>query len=299
MTVLVVTGGSGKGAADTAQRDKARAQELARHLDDLVVLEADEAWWAPLEARQTEISWRRDRSDPMFDLRRPGTVVLLLDADLDQVKVLHPLARKIGVPLLWWHEDPPSDVVVQEVRQSIAGMLTTGTDRPAVPGWLWSVGAGIDLHGVAAIETFPARPPLRLLAWLPTGTPDLDGVLRALAFAAGPQRQRAPHHRARRPRFDPWSTSSDRSRDPEPGAHPLRQRRARGRPREPRRHARGDARTGRRRRSGRHVRPRAAPGDGSRAPGALVVGSSSPSSSGRHRCPCGSPPATSADWPRR
>ncbi len=121
----------------------------------------------------------------MFDVRRPGTVVLLLDADLDQVKVLHPLARKIGVPLLWWHEDPPSDVVVQEVRQSIAGVLTTGTDRPAVPGWLWSVGAGIDLHGVAAIETLPARPPLRLLAWLPTGTPDLDGVLRALAFARG------------------------------------------------------------------------------------------------------------------
>jgi hypothetical protein len=182
MTVLVVTGRAGKSAADTARRDAARAQELAQHIDDLVVLDADETGLTPVGARDGEVSWRRDQLAYHLDVRRPGSVVLLLDVDLDQVKLLHPLARKLDVPLLWWHEDPLSDPVVGAVRQSIAGLLTMWDGRARIPGWLWSVGAGIDLQVVQAIESFPARPPLRLLAWV-TGSPDLSGTLRALAFA--------------------------------------------------------------------------------------------------------------------
>jgi hypothetical protein len=199
MTLLLITGKGGETAPDTAHRDVARAQQLARHVDDLVVLEADETWWTPFGARKTEISSRPGPVDLDPDVRRsslalvlretarrePGTVVLLLDADLDQVKRIHPVSQRLGLPLLWWREEPPSGAVVAQVSQSIAGVLTSWTDDAAVPGWLWSVGAGIDLRAVPVIETFPTRPPLRLLAWAPTGERDLHGVLQALAFARG------------------------------------------------------------------------------------------------------------------
>jgi hypothetical protein len=185
MTLLVVTGRGGKAASETANRNVARARALARHVDDLVVLEADESWSTPVGTGKAETSWRTEPVELHLDVRQPGTVVLLLDADLDQVKRIHPLARKVDLPVLWWHEEPPSEAVVAEVSHSIAGLLTTWTDHPAVPGWLWSVGAGIDLDAVPLIETFPARPPLRLLAWAPTGQPDMSGVLQALAFARG------------------------------------------------------------------------------------------------------------------
>jgi hypothetical protein len=199
MTLLLITGQGGETAPDTANRDVARARQLARHVDDLVVLEADETWWTPVGSRNAEISWKLEPVDSPLDARRsslatvlrdaaerePGTVVLLLDADLNQVKRIHPLAQRLDLPLLWWHEEPPSAAVVAEARQSIAGLLTTWTDRAAVPGWLWSVGAGIDLEAVPVIETFPARPPLRLLAWAPTREPELNGLLHALALARG------------------------------------------------------------------------------------------------------------------
>ncbi|MDQ1430614.1 MAG: hypothetical protein QOF40_1216 [Actinomycetota bacterium] len=199
MTLLLITGKGGETAPDTANRDVARAQQLARHIDDLVVLEADETWWNPVGARMAEISWRSEPVDWDPDVRRsslarvlretakrePGTVVLLLDADLDLVKRIHPLAQKLDLPLLWWHEEPPSEAVVTEVRHHVAGLLTSWTDHAAVPGWLWSVGAGIDLQAVPLIETFPARPPLRLLAWALTGRPDLNGLLQTFAFARG------------------------------------------------------------------------------------------------------------------
>jgi hypothetical protein len=199
MTLLLITGKGGETAPDTANRDVARAQQLARHIEDLVVLEADETWWTPVGARMAEISWRSEPVDWDLDVRRsslapvlretakrePGTVVLLLDADLDLVKRIHPLAQKLDVPLLWWHEEPPSEAVVAEVRHYVAGLLTSWTDHAVVPGWLWSVGAGIDLQAVPLIETFPARPPLRLLAWALTGRPDLNRLLQTLAFARG------------------------------------------------------------------------------------------------------------------
>ena len=71
-----------------------------------------------------------------------------------------------------------------EVGAYVAGVLTSWADEAAVPGWLWGIGAGIDL-GVPLIETFPARPPLRLLAWAPTGKPDLNRVLQTFALARG------------------------------------------------------------------------------------------------------------------
>jgi hypothetical protein len=199
MTLLLITGKGGETAPDTANRDVARAQELARRIDDLVVLEADETWWTPVRARQAEISWRPEPIDWEAGARRSslalvlretaeresGAVVLLLDADLELVKQIHPVAQRLDLPLLWWHEEPPSEAVVAEVRQYVAGLLTSWSDHAAVPGWLWSVGAGIDLQVAEPIERFPVRPPLRLLVWAPTRSADLKGVLQTLALARG------------------------------------------------------------------------------------------------------------------
>ena len=100
------------------------------------------------------------------------------------VKRIHAVTERLDLPLLWWHEAPPSDAVVAEVGAYVAGVLTSWTDEAAVPGWLWGVGAGIDL-GVPLIETFPARPPLRLLAWAPTGKPDLNRALQTIDVLTG------------------------------------------------------------------------------------------------------------------
>lgn len=197
MTLLLITGKGGEDAPATANRDVARAQQLARHIGDLVVLEADETWWNP-SGGQAEISWRPSPVDSDPDGRRsslalvlketarrePGTVVLLLDADLEMVKRIHAVTERLDLPLLWWHEAPPSEAVVAEAGAHVAGVLTSWTDEDAVPGRLWGIGAGIDL-GVPLIETFPARPPLRLLAWAPTGNPDLNRVLQTFALARG------------------------------------------------------------------------------------------------------------------
>ncbi len=198
MTLLLITGKGGEDAPDTANRDVARAQQLARHVGDLVVLEADKTWWNPGGGPQAEISWRPAPVDSDADARRsslaavlketaqrkPETVVLLLDADLEMVKRIHAVTERLDLPLLWWHEAPPSEAVVAEVGAYVAGVLTSCADEAAVPGWLWGIGAGIDL-GVPLIETFPARPPLRLLAWAPTGKPDLNRVLQTFALARG------------------------------------------------------------------------------------------------------------------
>jgi hypothetical protein len=201
MTLLLITGKGGAAAPDTANRDVARAQELARRIDDLVVLEADETWWTPDRARppEAEVSWRPEPIGSETDARRsslsrvlkvtaerePGAVVLLLNADPELVKRIHPVAERLELRLLWWHEEPPSEPVVAGVRGHVAGLLTSWTDCAAAPGWLWSVGAGIDLQLVQPFETFPVRPPLRLLVWAPPGSADLYHVLQTFALARG------------------------------------------------------------------------------------------------------------------
>jgi hypothetical protein len=198
MTLLVITGRGGDTAPDTANSDIERARALARRVDDLVVLEADETWWSPTGARGVTVSSKPVGSDPA-DARRsslgivladaaqrePGAIVLLLDADIDRVKRIHPLTQRLDVPLLWWHEEPPSPRLVAEVGQSVAGLITTWTNHAAVPAWLWSAGAGIDVEALPLIETMPDRPPLQLLAWEPSGEPELSTLLQALAYARG------------------------------------------------------------------------------------------------------------------
>jgi hypothetical protein len=198
MTLLVITGKGGETTPDTARRDVARAQQLARRIDDLVVLEADETWWTPVRARRAEMSGGPEPVEPDADARRSSlapalqqmaerdaeTVVLLLDADLEVVKRIHPVTQRLGLPLLWWREEPPTEAIVADVRSCVAGLLTSWSVRDAVPSWLWSVGAGIDLRDIELIETFPTRPPLRLLVWATTGA-DPHGVLRTVALARG------------------------------------------------------------------------------------------------------------------
>ena len=199
MSLLVITGRGGDTAPDTANRDVARTRALARHVEHLGVLEADETWWTPIGARNPTIAPEPGSSEPSLDPRRsslgvalanaaarePGTVLLLLGAHLRQVKQIQPLAQRLGLRLLWWHEELPPSGIVAELSGTIAGLLTMWPSRQARPGWLWNVGAGIDFQAVPAIETLPARPPLRILAWAPSRESELNTLLHALAYVRG------------------------------------------------------------------------------------------------------------------
>ena len=178
MTLLVITGLAGEAAPADGGRGVARVQALKRQVQDLVVLEAD-------GTRRSEFAV--GLAAVLTDAARhePRSVVLLVDADVDQVERIQPLTEKLELPLLWWREEPPSPEVVAALRRSIAGIVTAGSGASKEPNWLWDVGAGIDLTAVRMIETFPNRPPLRVVAFPPAPGPDLDSLVRAIAIARG------------------------------------------------------------------------------------------------------------------
>ncbi|HEY7104780.1 MAG TPA: hypothetical protein VH986_00100 [Acidimicrobiia bacterium] len=194
MTLLVVVGKNGDAASDAVARDAARARQLARLVDGLVVVEADQGGESPSDADGRIAP--QFPPDSMIDARRsslsvvladaaqhePGTVLLLLDTDARQVERVHPVARKLEVPLLWWRETDPEPGAMAAVEDAIAGLLTWNRPRTTRG---WSIGAGIDLASTAIIDTFPHRPPLRLLAWAPSGDREVSALLRGLAFARG------------------------------------------------------------------------------------------------------------------
>ena len=162
----------GETAPDTANRDVARAQQLARRIDDLVVLEADETWWTPVRAHQADIAWRPEPIDSDPDARRSslalvmretaeresGAVVLLLDADPQLVKqlILSPRGwtshcsggTRDRRPKRWW----------QRFAHTSPVCSLRGPTRPRSP-----VGSGVSTRGSTSRSSsrskgFPSAP---------------------------------------------------------------------------------------------------------------------------------------------
>jgi glycosyltransferase involved in cell wall biosynthesis len=85
------------------------------------------------------------------------SAAVIIDGDIRTVRRAGGVARKFGVPVLWWCDGPPAD----EIQRDTVDLVLAPVDESGLGRFL-AIGAGIDTHALPAVP-LPPRPPLRIL----------------------------------------------------------------------------------------------------------------------------------------
>ena len=193
MSTVLVTGLSFR--MERHGRDVGLARALTKHIDDLLVVSVDgHVMRGEIGKRERSASWssgdvsgRRELGMVLSDVAAddPDSIVVLLDMDEHEAKQAEHFCRMVDLPFLRCRDTQPTLALVEAHRTTARGLLTPTAGSANRPGWLWTVGAGVDMTLHPLRRDAPPRPPMRLLVITQRGLEAIDTVLEGLALARG------------------------------------------------------------------------------------------------------------------